>query len=250
MAYNNLSGTVFLPEEFLTRPDFITSTVLSGNLSTSDAANVINIPRLDNAVENAIVTNVGGDFNTLTTNGNLTFNGTRLSVTGEVSASVGLSASFLYGDGRFITNLPGVGTAGGIFTQLGDAQAATTSSINVGSSQAPSHTLSVRGSSFLSGGIVHKRKAINNVYTASLTDYFIGVDTNQRSVHIRLPSAATLFDGQILVVKDEGGVAHANNITILASGSQTIDGQNSIVLESPHASVQLYCNGVNKYFLY
>ena len=41
-----------------------------------------------------------------------------------------------------------------------------------------------------------------------------------------------------------------NNITILASGSQTIDGQNSVVLESPFASLQLYCNGANKYFIY
>ncbi len=249
MAYNNLSGTVFMPGQFLTRTDLVTSAVLSGNLSTSDAADVINVPRLNNAVADAIVTNVGGDYNTLTTNGNLTFNGASLNVTGDITASVGLSASFLYGDGRFLTNLVG-GSGGGIFTQLGDAQAATTSSINVGSLDVPSHTLSVKGNSFLSGGVVHKRKVINNVYTASLTDYFIGVDTSQRAVHVRLPSAATLFDGQMFVVKDEAGSAPTNNITILASGSQTIDGQNSIILESPHASIQLYCDGTNKYFIY
>ena len=51
-------------------------------------------------------------------------------------------------------------------------------------------------------------------------------------------------------MKDEGGVAHTNNITILASGSQTIDGQNSVVLESPYGSIQLFCNGSDKYFIY
>jgi len=57
------------------------------------------------------------------------------------------------------------------------------------------------------------------------------------------------LNGQTYVVKDEGGNANSNNITILASGAETIDGKNSIVLESPYASVQLYCNGINKYFI-
>ena len=66
MAYNNMSGTVFMPAELLTRPDILTPTVLSGNLSTSDAGEVINVPRVSNATNNSILTNVGGDANTLT----------------------------------------------------------------------------------------------------------------------------------------------------------------------------------------
>ena len=65
MAYNNLSGTVFLPDKLTTKLSLVSGSVVSGNLSFSDAANVINVPRLDNAVANAIVTNVGGDFNEL-----------------------------------------------------------------------------------------------------------------------------------------------------------------------------------------
>ena len=52
------------------------------------------------------------------------------------------------------------------------------------------------------------------------------------------------------IIKDEGGEAGTNNITILASGSQTIDGENSLVLESSYASLSLYCNGVNRYYVY
>ncbi len=94
------------------------------------------------------------------------------------------------------------------------------------------------------------RRTITATTTASTTDYFIGVDTTSNAIDLRLPSAASLLDGQTFIIKDEGGAAGTNKITILASGSQTIDGQNSVVLKSPFASLQLYCNGTNKYFVY
>ncbi len=120
MAYNNLSGTVMQPNEFLPRrgPDGnIIVPIMSGNLSTSDAAEVINVPRVSNATNNAIVTNVGGDANTLTCESNLTFDGTTLNIVGELTASVAISASYYVGDGSRLTGLS-VGTGGGIFTQV------------------------------------------------------------------------------------------------------------------------------------
>jgi len=48
MAYNNLSGTVMQPNEFLprARPDgSVIIPIISGNLSTSDGADVLNVPR-------------------------------------------------------------------------------------------------------------------------------------------------------------------------------------------------------------
>ena len=57
------------------------------------------------------------------------------------------------------------------------------------------------------------------------------------------------IDGKTFIVKDEGGAANASPVIILASGSNTIDGQNTIVLESPYASIQLYCNGIDKYYI-
>ena len=86
--------------------------------------------------------------------------------------------------------------------------------------------------------------------TASVDDYYIGMDSSAGEVELRLPDAAVLTDGHTYIIKDEGGAAHTNNITILASGSQTIDGENSLVLESPYASLSLYCNGVSKYYVY
>ena len=110
--------------------------------------------------------------------------------------------------------------------------------------------LKVTGSAYLSGGVAYNRRILSAVATASTTDYFLGLDSTAGAFAIELADAGGLTNGQAIVLKDEGGVANTNNITVYASASQTIDGQNSIVLESPHASIQLYCNGVDKYYIY
>jgi hypothetical protein len=153
MAYNAVSGTLIAAQNYIPG-DLVIANVVSGNLSTSDAANVINIPRVSNATNNAILTNVGGDANTLTCESNLTFDGSSMVITGDLTASVAISASFFEGDGSRLTNLPGGGgSGGGIFTTINASQAYTTSSIQVGSNATPSHVLSVDGTSFLSGTV-------------------------------------------------------------------------------------------------
>ena len=251
MAYNNLSGTVFLPDRLTTKLSLPSGSIVSGNLSTSDGAEIINIPRVANATNNAIVTNVGGNANTLTCESNLTFDGTTLNVVGELSASIGVSASIFIGDGSRLTNLPGsTGSGGGIFTEVGSNRAFTTSSVNIGSNATPSTTLSVVGSSHLSGAVIHKRHATTTNYTVTLTDYYIGADSTSNTILLSLPTASTTISGQTFIIKDEGGNANNNNITISCSvGGDKIDGQNLIVLESPFAAIQLYCNGSNKYHI-
>ena len=207
MAYNNLSGTVILPDLLTTKVLSSPDAIVSGNLSTSDGADIINIPRLDTATNNAIITNVDGDFNKLTSEANLTFDGDTLNITGDLTASVGLSASFLYGDGRHLTNIN-------------------------------------------DGGVKFPRRSITSNYTVVLTDYYIAADSTGATIQVTLPSAASTLDGQTFVVKDEGGNADSNNITVLAPGSDQIDGQNSLVLKSPYASVQIYSNGTNKFYIY
>lgn len=250
MGYNRLSGSIIAPIYFGPGDGEVGNNILSGNLSTSDGASIINVPRVDNAVNNGIVTNVGGDSNTLTCESNLTFDGSVLTVTGELTASIGVSASFFEGDGSRLTGIVGGGSGGGIFTQIAANTAYSTSSIQVGSSDTPAHTLSIAGSSFLSGGLIYKRKFVTTNYSATLSDYYIGADTTSNILKVTLPVASTAVSGQTFVIKDEGGSAGTNNITISGSGSDTIDGQNTVVLESPHASIQLYCNGIDKYFIF
>jgi hypothetical protein len=249
MAYNNLSGTVVLPDRLVTHDLTLhENSILSGNLSTSDGANIINVPRVSNATNNAIVTNVGGDANNLICESNLTFNGSALTVIGQVSASLNISASYFYGDG---SKLSGISGLGGIFTQLNGTTAFTTSSVTIGANTTPSHPLHVSGISHLSGGVIHKRVRKTANYTVTTSDYIIGVDTSAGTLRLTLPSAASALDGQAWIIKDEGGNASSNNVTITGSAdSDTIEGQKEVVLESSNASVHLYCDGASKYFIF
>ncbi len=244
MAYNNLSGTVVLPDKLTTKISLVDGSIISGNLDYSDAANVINVPRVSLANPDSLVINTGGDPNTLRCDSNLTFAGNTLNVTGEITASVGLSASLLYGDGSNIINIRGdnIQAEGPVYSlQFHDGADGDIT----GSSDLifQNNILSVNG------GLTLKRRATSTSITLSIADYYIGVDSTSSPVSLSLPGASALNNGQTYVVKDEGGAANANNITIQASGSDTIDGQNSVVLESPHASIQLYCNGNNKFYI-
>ena len=97
--------------------------------------------------------------------------------------------------------------------------------------------------------ISYSRRAVTSTITASVSDVILGV-TAASALEIRLPSAAGYSSGQYFTVKDEGGNANTNNITILTSESQTIDGVASIILESPYAAVNLYSDGTSKFFIY
>lgn len=80
-------------------------------------------------------------------------------------------------------------------------------------------------------------------YTATTDDYYIGVDY-AGAVTITLPSAT---DGVKMVVKDERGEASQGSnryITILPSGSDTIDGKSSAILAYDYGSLTfIYRNG-------
>lgn len=246
MAYNNLSGTVFLPDRLTTRLSLTSGSIISGNLDYSDGANITNVPRVSNATNNSILTNVGGDANTLTCESNLKFDGTTLNVTGHLTASIGLSASFLYGDGRYLTNVTGSGGNASGQGPSGSVQFHTSNGTISGSS-----ALVFRNDVFrVAGGIKLKRTTVSDNYTVTTLDYFVGADSSAGALSLTLPSAASVMSGQTFVVKDEGGAAGSKPITIAASGGDTIDGSNSVVLRSPYASIQLYCNGSNKYFIY
>tara|TARA_Y100001937_G_scaffold90564_1_gene122559 strand:- start:851 stop:1603 length:753 start_codon:yes stop_codon:yes gene_type:complete len=249
MAYNNLSGTVLLPNELL-KVQGVSTGIVSGNLSTSDGAQVINVPRVSNATNNAIITNVDGNANTLTCESNLTFDGDTLNVVGEITASTGVSASFFMGDGSRLTGITLGGSGAGIFTEASTNQAFTTSSVTIGDNVTPTNTLTIAGSSYLSGAVVHKRHATTVNYEIKITDFYIGADSLNNTVLLTLPTASTTTEGQTFVIKDEAGNANNNNITISCSvGGDKIDGQNLVILESPFASIQLYCDGADKYFI-
>tara|TARA_R100000808_G_scaffold3400_1_gene12167 strand:- start:163 stop:927 length:765 start_codon:yes stop_codon:yes gene_type:complete len=253
MAYNNLSGTILQPDALLPREledGTMANPILSGNLSTSDAAQVINVPRVSNATNNAILTNVGGDANTLTCESNFTFDGTTLQITGHVTASGGLSASYYYGDGSHLTNVGGNHiSAEGPASSLqfhdpvdGGITGSATLLFSGGD-------LILTGAMVVNGAVAHKRVTTTDDYMISTTDYYVCADTTAGALKLTLPRASTTTSGQTFIIKDEGGAASTNPITVSGSVADTIDGQNQVVLMSPYASIQLYCNGTDKFFI-
>ena len=245
MAYNAISGTLIAAQNYLPASGSLVANVLSGNLSTSDGASVVNVPRVANPVANGLVIDTGGDANTLRCDADITFDGGTLNVVGDITASVGISASIFVGDGSQLTNInfDNIAAAGPAFSvQLHDgADGDITGSSNL---TFQNNILAI------DGGLRLSRRFSNTSITASISDYYIGLNSANGPLSVTLPPAGLMSDGQAYVLKDEGGVANTNNITIQASGSQTIDGKNSIVLESPYASVQLYCNGADKDYIY
>jgi len=76
-------------------------------------------------------------------------------------------------------------------------------------------------------------------YSASNTDYFIGVIFDGNTT-ITLPVGTT---GKIFIIKDSQGDALANPITVVALAS-TIDGQANYIIDSPWGSIGLIYNGI------
>jgi hypothetical protein len=111
-------------------------------------------------------------------------------------------------------------------------------------------TLDVSGSAIFGAGITHNRAAITAAtYTILVTDYYIGADTTSNAITLTLPPAATAGGGKTYIIKDEGGAAATNNITIDGDGSETVDGVTTADIISPYGSLNLYSDGSN-WFVY
>ena len=130
-----------------------------------------------------------------------------LTVTGDISASLNISASAFYGDG---SNLTGISAGGNTFSRA---------------------------------------EVTSTPYTASSSDYYIGVNTGSAAI-VQLPLASTLDSGQTFIVKDESGNASLYNITVQTSGSDVIDGQSNQTIESDYGSISLYSNGTDRFFIF
>lgn len=100
-----------------------------------------------------------------------------------------------------------------------------------------------------SGIEVRNRTVVNNTYQMQNNDYFIAINA-QQNLDVILPSASTLFNGQIFVIKDESGDAQNFTLKIKAPDGQLIDGQAEISLVSPYSGVSIYTDGNNNFFLF
>ena len=170
-----------------------------------------------------------------------------LSVVGNVSASSNISSSYFYGDGRYLTNV----TASAITTgdgPIGSLQFRVDNPIANEISGTANVLYDLTNNSFkVDSGLSHNRVSVSSSYTASAGNYILGISAVPSSI---LFNAADFSSGQVLVVKDESGLASSNDaITLNPSGSQTIDGAPAVYVESPYGSVILYTDG-SDWFIY
>lgn len=209
-------------------------------------------------------------------------------LTGNMTASGHVSASFFYGDGSNLTN---VGSGMG-FPYTGDAvitgtlyvtNAITASnylientfeinssgSSTFGNTDDDTHqftgsvsfgasgsTADVEYSSTTSqlkitGLKVAYRSVSSTAFSASVQDYIIGV-TNTSAITMELPSAADAGIGGIIVLKDEDTGPRAtpsNAVTVSASSGDTVENLTYISFGGTMASKTFYSNGVDKWFV-
>lgn len=78
--------------------------------------------------------------------------------------------------------------------------------------------------------------SITTNYTATVNDVYIGVKPSQPTI-LTLPKST---DGKLVIIKLESGPPIGNKrVTVIGTGSDLIDGQNSITLENPYESLTL-----------
>ena len=84
-------------------------------------------------------------------------------------------------------------------------------------------------------------------YALLITDTILSVSyTATGACTITIPTAQ-ITNGRRLVIKDAGGLAGTNNITIATEGAETIDGSATAVINSDYSAINIYSDGTNLY---
>lgn len=82
---------------------------------------------------------------------------------------------------------------------------------------------------------------------ALLTDYVIGIASTTAAYSVNLPKASLAGLGKAYIIKDIGGSATSNNITIDPDGSELINGQTTFPLATNYDTVRVICDGTQWY---
>lgn len=91
--------------------------------------------------------------------------------------------------------------------------------------------------------------AANTVILPADTFCYINVDTTS-SVQITLPLASSVANGRFYIVKDFNGLSGTNNISIVPSGADLIDGLNTqIAIDSAYSEITLVGDGISSWSL-
>lgn len=94
----------------------------------------------------------------------------------------------------------------------------------------------------IDGPQTHRRTPTAISVAVGASDYYIGCTAG--GITISLPAVAGQT-GRVLTIKDESGAAAGANITVQASGAETIDGSNTYLLTSNYQSLTIVCTGTS-----
>ena len=95
--------------------------------------------------------------------------------------------------------------------------------------------------------------ATSTLTLASVRAEYFSADTSitgaNAAISLILPLASSVSNGKIVHIKDEGGAAVTNNITIVAQTAEKIDGESSYVINTNYGSVTLVKNTSGPWFI-
>jgi hypothetical protein len=237
-SYLNLAS---IPQSLNTEDTFLLSIDVSGNIFKSNPTPYIGIQHAVRfEVDNKVTSS--GDFTYNPSSGLVQLTGD-LVVTGTIQANtfdilhtniteIDLSGSTNFGD-----------TDDDIHTFSGSLQVMSSSNVQFSVS-------AVDNTTSINTGVIFNRIAVTSNYSVAKDNHIIGVDSTSAPITITLPDASVVGNGQVFVIKDEGGASYSNNIIIQASGSQKINGANTAVLSTPYTAIHIYGNGQNNFFTY
>lgn len=165
----------------------------------------------------------------------------------EISASTSISASEFYGDAGALTNLP----LAGIFTQVDSTEAYTTSSVAVGATGGPDHTLSISGTLGTSGDITISGSSYLSQITASAGAYFgdnVGVGTSSPDYTLSVTgtlgvSGNTSISGNVDLGDARADITTINSQLTASRGLLVSNGETTILSGEVTASVGLFSDG-------
>lgn len=102
------------------------------------------------------------------------------------------------------------------------------------------------GARIVGAASVNQTGVAANYICADATDLIIGVNSTLGAYTVTLPTALT---GKLIIVKDVGGNALANNITVDTPGAETIDGAANQTIGANYGTLRIYCDGTNWFLI-